>query len=189
MGKGSRTDKNSGQTWWKSKVTQTQTMIQEGQWRSDPSELKVRCSGKNCTKQLDPAADVWQLSVVTAAMRQTAPLETLTVFFLCFPQLLWPPSHPQTLGRPAERFVSPAADFTNKISSPAQEVSKLAFRRTDVRGINFNSNSGLEREMNNEQCLFYNSSTTDRKATSTEFWLTKIIPVRVVPWTEKNLSQ
>lgn len=102
-------------------------MIQEGQWRSQPWELKVRCSGKNY--QLDPAADVRQLSVVTAAMRQTVPLETLAVFFLCFPWLLWPPSHPQTLGRHCWE-VPPHLQQTliKKILSPTREASKPAFR-------------------------------------------------------------
>lgn len=43
MGKGSMKDKKSRQTRGKSKVTQTQTMIQEWQWRSHPSALKDTC--------------------------------------------------------------------------------------------------------------------------------------------------
>lgn len=72
----------------------------------------------------------WCMTIVSCHSCQEAecPSGDSAVFFLCFPLLFWPPLDPQTLGRHAERFVSPAADFIIKILSPTWQPSKPVFR-------------------------------------------------------------
>lgn len=78
-------------------------------------------------EELTVGSSCWCVMVVSCHSCHEAdcPSED-SLFSFCFPRLLWP--HPQTLGRPAERCASPAADFINKISSPTREASKPTFR-------------------------------------------------------------